>query len=70
MSQTRVLGHVAGWAIAALIALGASLPQPALALKLGDPAPPFTLKTLDGKPYDSAKLRDKRAQMLIFWASW
>jgi len=25
---------------------------------------------MDGKPYDSAKLRDKRAQMLIFWASW
>ena len=55
----------------ALIALGLALASPvtANALTLGEPAPPLTLHTLDGKTIST---RDLLGQVVIvtFWATW
>lgn len=57
-----------------LLALALSLPlaQPALAgndLKLGAPAPPITLTTLDGRHIDTRDLHGN-VVILTFWATW
>ena len=39
-------------------------PQP------GDPAPEFSLLTLDGKTFDLAEYKGKKPVYLIFWATW
>lgn len=59
-------------ATAALLALLLlSLPLHALAnsLQLGQPAPPLSLHTLDGKHLDTADLRGQ-VVVITFWASW
>ena len=33
-------------------------------------APPIALADMAGKPWDLAALRDKRAALVVFWASW
>jgi hypothetical protein len=46
--------------------------QPVLAqsLDVGEKAPTFSLKTLEGKTIDTKNYRDKRATLMVFWASW
>ncbi|MEB3327925.1 MAG: hypothetical protein VKQ33_01690 [Candidatus Sericytochromatia bacterium] len=39
-------------------------------LARGAPAPPLVGKTLAGPAFDLAALRDKRAALVVFWASW
>ena len=58
-----------GIALLCLVALGtaaAAGPQP---LRIGDPVPPFSLQTLDGKTLDIASLKGK-VVLLDFWATW
>jgi thiol-disulfide isomerase/thioredoxin len=57
-----------------LFALAASLataqtPEPKIGLRNGDIAPPFTLKTLDGKTLTRDGLKGK-VVLLDFWATW
>ena len=44
-------------------------PGSAAGLKAGQPAPPFSIKTLDGKPLRLADFRGKYV-LLDFWATW
>ena len=55
--------------IFALAAQGMMLGAPLLAQTVGKPAPPFTLKTLDGSP-DSLSHYAGRPVLINFWASW
>ncbi|HSS49698.1 MAG TPA: TlpA disulfide reductase family protein [Thermoanaerobaculia bacterium] len=58
-----------GIALLCLVALGAAAvaaPQP---LRIGDPVPPFSLQTLDGKTLSIASLKGK-VVLLDFWATW
>lgn len=59
--------------VAGILAL--STPLPAFAQEggssgLGAAAPGFDLRTMDGKQIALSQLRDKRAAVLVFWASW
>lgn len=36
----------------------------------GKPAPALVGRTTDGRAWDLASLRDKRAALVVFWASW
>ncbi len=38
--------------------------------QVGDPAPDFSLLTLDGHTFDLAEYRGKKPVHLIFWATW
>jgi peroxiredoxin len=62
MSLARRLGLVG-----TVLALGLSGPDARAALPLGKPAPSFTARTLDGKPF---RLRDLRGKVVLldFWA--
>ena len=58
-----------GIALLGFVVLGAAAnaaPQP---LKIGDPVPPFSLQTLDGKTLSIASLKGK-VVLLDFWATW
>jgi hypothetical protein len=37
---------------------------------VGRPAPPIHLVTFKGQPWKLADLRDKKAALMVFWASW
>jgi cytochrome c biogenesis protein CcmG/thiol:disulfide interchange protein DsbE len=39
-------------------------------VKVGEKAPDFTLKGLDGKPFTLSSLAGKKIVMLDFWATW
>lgn len=54
--------------LAGVVLLG-GLAAPAMAF-VGQPAPAVALKALDGKPFKSPAPKDKRAQLMVFWASW
>lgn len=41
-----------------------------LKVPVGDPAPDFTLKDLDGKDHTLSSLKGKKVVMLDFWATW
>lgn len=58
----------AGWAITSAAGMAAS-PAWASQLKLGQPAPPLVLNTLDGR---TIATRDLKGQVVIatFWATW
>ncbi len=56
-----------GIALLGLVALGAA--ANAAPLKIGDPVPPFSLQTLDGKTLDITSLKGK-VVLLDFWATW
>jgi hypothetical protein len=65
----------AAFAAVGLLAVGLSWGlQPATpgagGLSVGVPAPPLVGKTLAGPTFDLASLRDKRAALVVFWASW
>jgi hypothetical protein len=75
MSQTSSWGGIA-LTVAGIGLLAAGLTwglQPATpggALAVGATAPPLVGKTLAGPTFDLAALRDKRAALVVFWASW
>ncbi|HEY3567156.1 MAG TPA: TlpA disulfide reductase family protein [Thermoanaerobaculia bacterium] len=60
------LGIVLLGLLAFATAAGAAAQQP---LKVGDPVPPFSLQTLDGKTLTSTSLKGK-VVLLDFWATW
>jgi thiol-disulfide isomerase/thioredoxin len=65
----RKAGVTLGIALGLGLCLGAAglaAPQP---LKIGDPVPPFSLQTLDGKTLSIASLKGK-VVLLDFWATW
>jgi hypothetical protein len=62
--------RLAGMTLALVAGLGAMQPGPAKAIAIGNEAPSFSLKTIDGHTFDTAKLKDKRALLMVFWASW
>ena len=37
---------------------------------LGEAAPDFTLKTLNGKPMNMTQFRDQKSAIIFFWATW
>lgn len=43
---------------------------PAWSVGVGEAAPDFRLKTLDGKPVGLADFKGKKPMMLVFWATW
>jgi hypothetical protein len=76
MSRTSSWGGIAlSFAGVGLLALGLMWGlQPvgpgAGGLAVGAPAPPLAGRTLAGPRFDVADLRDKRAALVVFWASW
>ena len=55
--------------VPALILLAAASLAESTRVKVGEPAPAFTVTTVEGQRLDSASLRGKR--VLVFtWASW
>src|SRR5947209_1738840 len=64
-------GGAARAAVARLgrLAFGPAAGAAPQALKIGDPVPPFSLQTLDGKTLDIANLKGK-VVLLDFWATW
>ncbi len=58
------------FAVAAVLAVACALPTAALAVpKVGQPAPPFSLPTVDGKMLTLASLKGKPVY-LNFYATW
>lgn len=62
--MTRVLSAV----FALCFAAASGHAAPPLALKVGDPAPPFTLAGSDGRTYRLADYRGKQAVVLAWFA--
>ena len=58
-----------GIALLCLLALGPAVGAAPKALRIGDPVPPFSLQTLDGKTLSITSLRGK-VVLLDFWATW
>ena len=46
------------------------LPLSGYAVDVGDKAPHFIAKGLDGKKIDYSTFKDKKPLYLIFWATW
>src|SRR5579871_772760 len=67
LDRRRLIGQ----GLCALLGLSGMLVRPAHArsLKVGAPAPPATLITLDGQRISTAELRG-RVVLLTFWATW
>jgi peroxiredoxin Q/BCP len=71
------MGAAALWCVAAMPASSVaqaqtpapamSMAKPAVELKVGDPAPAFTLKASDGKTYSLADFKGKRAVVLAWF---
>jgi peroxiredoxin len=47
-----------------------SLSKVAFAIDVNEPAPDFTIKTLDGKNYTLSTSIGKKPVYLVFWATW
>ncbi|MFL6234991.1 MAG: TlpA family protein disulfide reductase [Thermoanaerobaculia bacterium] len=67
MTRNAALHLRLGIALLGLLTLGAA--AGAMPLKIGDPVPPFSLQTLDGKTLSIASLKGK-VVLLDFWATW
>jgi peroxiredoxin len=59
-----------GFALAAALAMPASLPAQDVGLPIGTRAPAVTLEDLDGKPVDLGSSVGKQPMLLEFWATW
>ena len=66
MRVSRVLGADAGRAAAKGKDLESELPADAQRLKIGDAAPDFSLKGVDGKTYTLADFKDAPVLMVVF----
>lgn len=69
MKRNTPLHLCLGIALLGLLILGTAAGAAPQALKIGDPVPPFSLQTLDGKTLDIASLKGK-VVLLDFWATW
>jgi len=58
-----------GIALLCLLALGPAAGAAPQALKVGDPVPPFSLQTLEGKTLNISSLKGK-VVLLDFWDTW
>ncbi len=58
-----------GIALLGLAALGTAAVAAPPPLRIGDPVPPFSLQTLDGKTLNITSLKGK-VVLLDFWATW
>lgn len=47
-----------------------ALAGPAWSAGIGDPAPDFSLPTLEGKPVGLADFKGRQPLLLVFWATW
>lgn len=57
--------------VCGLVFVGVVLASPAMALKLGDPAPPLQVdKWIKGGPVDLAAVKGKNVVVVEFWATW
>jgi cytochrome c biogenesis protein CcmG, thiol:disulfide interchange protein DsbE len=61
--------HLLRWITLAIVLSIATCPLHASDLTVGQPAPPITLNTLDGKHVSLADLRGK-VVIVTFWATW
>ncbi len=61
----------AGFPATAISIFLSALPARGAELKVGDPAPPLTIRSwLSGEPVDPAKAASDQVLVLIFWMSW
>jgi thiol-disulfide isomerase/thioredoxin len=57
--------------VCGLVCVGILVAAPAMALKLGDPAPPINVdKWVKGGPVDLAAVKGKNVVVVEFWATW
>lgn len=82
MNPSRIAAIVVGLGVCAgavaMLAPGGNVPQPTgqdtrehAQVSTGEAiAPPIALTSMAGKAWDLASLRDKRAALVVFWASW
>ena len=63
-------GAVLAAALLLLSASPAAAGMEGLKIPIGDPAPDFTLKDLEGKEHKLSDLKGKKVVMLDFWATW
>ncbi|MEO6927016.1 MAG: TlpA disulfide reductase family protein [Rhodanobacter sp.] len=68
MNTTSLIGRI-GVACAMLVLLAVAAPARASSLVVGEPAPPITLTTLNGKRIATTDLRGK-VVIVTFWATW
>ena len=69
--RAAALGALAGLLLAPpLPAQKLPKPEPVVGRRVGDLAPDFTLKDLDGKVVRLKDLRGRKVVHLVFWATW
>jgi hypothetical protein len=60
-----------GFFVSAILIFAKQIPSPEQALRSGQPAPPFVLQDVAGKPVASSELwKDHRAVLLIFYRGY
>ena len=64
---TRALICVVLLAVLSVVALGQQTPPSKTHLKVGDPAPDFTLRATDGKAYKLSDFRGKKNVVLAIY---
>src|SRR4051794_10172998 len=69
MKRNTPLHLCLGIALLGLLTLGTAAGAAPQAIRIGDPVPPFSLQTLDGKTLDITSLKGK-VVLLDFWATW
>jgi thiol-disulfide isomerase/thioredoxin len=67
--MTRNAGATVCIVLALILGLGGAAGAAAASLQIGEPAPAFTLHTLDGKTISRDSLKGK-VTLLDFWATW